>query len=77
MGEDEVPAAIIPVKKYMERGPEFFNCRLLVPHPPVSWDKQTRSRIHKHTVSLRFLGIILRVFRLQVSVYNVYIANQY
>jgi hypothetical protein len=28
-----------------------------------------RSRIHEHTVSLRFLGIILRVFRLEVSVW--------
>ncbi len=30
-----------------------------------------RSRIHEHTVSLRFLGIILRVLRLEVSVFNV------
>jgi hypothetical protein len=36
-----------------------------------------RSRIHEHTISLRFLGIILRVLRLEVSVYNVYIANQF
>jgi hypothetical protein len=28
-----------------------------------------RSRIHKRTVSLRFLGINLRVFRLEVSVW--------
>ena len=27
-----------------------------------------RSRIHEHTISLRFLGIILRVLRLEVSV---------
>jgi hypothetical protein len=26
---------------------------------------------------LRFLGIILRVLRLEVSVYNVYITNQF
>jgi hypothetical protein len=36
-----------------------------------------RSRIHEHTISLRFLGIILRFLRLEVSVYNVYIANQF
>ncbi len=30
-----------------------------------------RSRIHEHTILLRFLGIILRVLRLEVSVYNV------
>jgi hypothetical protein len=35
-----------------------------------------RSRIHEHTISLRFLGIILRVLRLEVSVDNVYITNQ-
>jgi hypothetical protein len=28
-------------------------------------------------ISLRFLGIILRVFRLEVSVYNFYITNQF
>ena len=32
-----------------------------------------RSRIREHTVSLRFLGIILRVLRLEFSVYIVYI----
>ncbi len=35
------------------------------------------SRIHERTISLRFLGIILRVLRLEVSVYNVYITNQF
>ncbi len=39
---------------------------------PQSW-----SRIHERTISLRFLGIILRVLRLEVSVYNVYITNQF
>jgi hypothetical protein len=38
---------------------------------------QLRSRIYERTVSLMFLGIILRVFRLEVSVYNVYITNQF
>jgi hypothetical protein len=36
-----------------------------------------RSRIHERTISLRFLGIILRVIRLEVSVYNVFITNQF
>jgi hypothetical protein len=36
-----------------------------------------RSRILERTVSLIFLGIILRVLRLEVSVYNVYITNQF
>ncbi len=36
-----------------------------------------RSRIHERTISLRFLGIILRVLRLEVFVYNVYIINQF
>ncbi len=37
----------------------------------------SRSQIHGRTVSLRFLGIILRVLRLEVSSYNVYITNQF
>ncbi len=35
-----------------------------------------RSRIRELTISLRFLGIILGVLRLDVSVYNVHITNQ-
>ncbi len=35
-----------------------------------------RSKIHEGTISLRFLGTIFRVLRLEVSVYNVYITNQ-
>ncbi len=31
----------------------------------------SRSRIHERTILLRFLGIILRVLRPEVSVYNV------
>jgi hypothetical protein len=31
-----------------------------------------RRRIHERKISLRFLGIILRVLRLEVFVYNVY-----
>jgi hypothetical protein len=37
----------------------------------------SRSRIHERTISMRFLGIILRVLRLDVSVDNVYIKNQF
>jgi hypothetical protein len=37
----------------------------------------TRNRIHERTISLRFLGIVLRVLRLEVSEYNVYITNQF
>jgi hypothetical protein len=37
----------------------------------------SRSRIHERTISLRFLGIIYRVLRLEVSVYNVYFANRF
>jgi hypothetical protein len=36
-----------------------------------------RSRIHERTISLRFMGILLRVLRLEVSVYNVYITNKF
>ncbi len=38
----------------------------------LSW-----SRIHERTILLRFLGITLRVLRLEVSVNNVYITNQF
>jgi hypothetical protein len=37
----------------------------------------SRSRTHEHTISLRFLSIILRVLKLEVFVYNVYISNQF
>jgi hypothetical protein len=37
----------------------------------------SRSRIHGHIVLLRFQGIILRVLRLEVLVYNVNITNQF
>jgi hypothetical protein len=36
-----------------------------------------RSRIHERTISLRFLAIILRVLSHEVSVYNVYMINQF
>ncbi len=35
------------------------------------------SRIHERTISVVLLGIIVRVLRLQVSEYNVYITNQF
>ncbi len=35
------------------------------------------SRIHEPIISLRFLGIIVRFLRLEVSVSNVYIADQF
>jgi hypothetical protein len=38
----------------------------------VSW-----SRIYERIISLRFLGIILRIIILEVSVNNVYIKNQF
>jgi hypothetical protein len=38
---------------------------------------EPRSRIHERTISWRFPGIILRVLRLEVSVYNVNITIQF
>ncbi len=35
------------------------------------------AQIHERTISLRFLGIILRVLILEVSLYKVYITNQF
>ncbi len=40
--------------------------------PEQSWQSGP-----ERTISLRFLGIILGVLRLEVSVYNVYITNQF
>jgi hypothetical protein len=37
----------------------------------------SRCRIHDRTISSRFLGISLRVLKLEVSVYNFYITNQF
>jgi hypothetical protein len=36
-----------------------------------------RSQIHECSISLSFLGIILRVLRLEVSEYNFHITNQF
>jgi hypothetical protein len=38
---------------------------------------QIRSRIHEHAISLRFLGKILKVLRLEIFVYNVYTTKQF
>ncbi len=38
---------------------------------------ELRSRFHERTILLWFLGIILRVLRFEVSVYNVYITNHF
>jgi hypothetical protein len=40
-------------------------------------NEEYKSRIHERTISLSFLGIILRVLRLEVSVNNVYSINQF
>jgi hypothetical protein len=38
---------------------------------------QYRSRIHERTISLWVVGIVLRVFRLEVSVHNVPISKKF
>ncbi len=38
---------------------------------------ESRSRIHERTMSLKFLGITLRVLRLVVSLYNINITHQF
>ncbi len=37
---------------------------------------EPRSRIRERTISLRFLGIIVKFLRLEVSQFNVFITNQ-
>ncbi len=46
-------------------------------HPVGRFLGMSRSRILERTFSLRFLGVILRVFRLEVFTYIVYITNQF
>ncbi len=43
---------------------------------PILNSDENWSRIHECTISLWFQGIILRVLRPEVSVYNVYVTNQ-
>jgi len=61
---------------FHNRSQELLRILLWEQHmSPINfWD---RSRIYKRTISLRFLGIILKVIRLEVSVYNVYLTNQF
>ncbi len=40
------------------------------------YNVQNWRRIHERTISLWFLGIILRVLRLEISVYIVYVTNK-
>jgi hypothetical protein len=51
----------------------FFQSLTKITYPD-SDGKLSRSRIHKHTILLKFLDIILRVLRIEVSVY---ITNQF
>jgi hypothetical protein len=39
--------------------------------------REPKSQIHEHTSSLRFLGLILRVLRFEVSVQCLHITNQF
>ncbi len=61
----------------------FFPLIITPPPPPththtLNIGKKYRGRIHDEgRISLRFLGIILRFFRLEVSVCNVYITYQF
>jgi hypothetical protein len=38
---------------------------------------RSHPQIHERTISLKFLGKILRVLRLEVSVYNIFITIQF
>jgi hypothetical protein len=40
-------------------------------------DMRTEADSLERTISVRFLGIFLRVLRLEVCLYNVYITNQF
>jgi hypothetical protein len=52
------------------------------PHYPCNlfshvFFENLRKLIHEHKISLSYLRIILRVLRIEVSIYNVYITNQF
>ncbi len=78
------PTVAYILGNYSFQNPVFCNCIIsnyctdehviVRTHESTS---ETRSRIHGRTISLRFLGIVLRDFRLQVSLYNVYVKNQF
>jgi hypothetical protein len=72
-GTDDSITGHLPPFFYHKIHEEIFSNLSLrfVEEPPLLY----RSRIHEHTILLRFLSIILRVLRLEVSVYNVYILN--
>jgi hypothetical protein len=55
----------------------FLNAPVVLPFYALPAFSLNRSRIHERTIALRFSGRILRVLRLEVSVYNVYIRNQF
>ncbi len=57
----------------------LISCTKLIPHGlnVCIIYMHTGSQINKHRISLRFLGIILRIHRLEVSIYNVCLTNQF
>jgi hypothetical protein len=54
-----------------------FTRKLMILEDISGGSDQSRSRIHERTISVRFLGNFLRILRLEVSVYNFYITNQF
>ncbi len=67
--------------KKIHRVPRHINNRYIKSYIiwllPVKRTVESRSVIHEHTILFRFLGIILRVFRLEISVYNGPVSNHY
>jgi len=57
---------------------EYCKCRHIIAlYFSVHIFSHLKPKIRERTISLRFLGIILGVLRLEVSVYYVYIAKQF
>jgi hypothetical protein len=59
---------------------DLFLFKQLPPLPTLllaDTSEVSRSQIHERTISLMFMGMILRVLRLEVSVYNIYITNKF
>ncbi len=70
----------IPIVMYIHNcdvHTNFYQNHYRTPFLSVQGRQNNISRIQERTTSLRFIGKILRVLRLEVSRYNVYITNQF
>ncbi len=63
--------SVLYVSTVQNKHSKKMECSSLLLHFPYI----SCSRIHERTISLRFLGIILKLLKIEVSLYDVYITN--